>query len=104
MLTCPLNEESDMNLSNSCTTLPLAPAEGPWLARLLRRNARTSRRYLAALWNLRLGRPAVEGWRLPLSEMSTHMLRDLNLQHCFHAPRELDRHEQTRAGLPLSHF
>jgi len=91
-----------MNLSNSCTTLPLA--EGPWLARLLRRAARTSGRYLAALWNLRLGRPAVEGRRLPLSDMSTHMLRDLNLQHCFHAQRELDRYEQTKAGLPLSHF
>ena len=93
-----------MNLSNSCTTLPLAQAEGPWLARLLRRSARTSGRYLAALWNLRLGRPAVEGRRLPLSDMSTHMLRDLNLQHCFHAQRELDRYEQTKAGLPLSHF
>lgn len=93
-----------MNLSNSCTTLPLAQAQGPWLARLLRRSARTSGRYLATFWNLRLGRPAVEGRRLPLREMSTDMLRDLNLQHGFHARREQDRYEQIQAGLPLSHF
>ena len=93
-----------MNLSNSCATLPLAQAEGPWLARLLRRSARASGRYLATLWNLRLGRPAAEGRRLPLREMSTDMLRDLNLQHCVLAQRELERYEQTRAGLPLSHF
>ncbi len=99
-----LDKESNMNLSNSCTTLPLAPAQGPWLVRLLRRSARTSGRYLATFWNLRLGRPAVEGRRLPVREMSTDMLRDLNLQHCVLAQRELDRYEQTRAGLPLSHF
>jgi hypothetical protein len=41
---------------------------------------------------------------MPVREMSTDMLRDLNLQHCVLAQRELDRYEQTRAGLPLSHF
>ncbi|MDO8777764.1 MAG: hypothetical protein Q7K57_55415 [Burkholderiaceae bacterium] len=93
-----------MNPSTSCTTPPLAPAEGPWLARLLRRAARNGGRYLSALWNLRLGRPATEGRRLQLSEMSAHMLRDINAPHRFDLRRELDRYEQTRAGLPLSHF
>lgn len=93
-----------MNPSTSCTTQPLAQAQGSWLARLLRRAARNGGRYLLALWNLRLGRPGVKARRLPLSEMSEHMLRDINAPHGFGLRRELDRYEQTRAGLPLSHF
>ena len=90
-----------MNPSTACTTQPLAQAEGPWLARLLRRTAHTGGRYLLALWNLRLGRPAAEGRRLRLSEMSEHMLRDINAPHGFDLRRELDRYEQTKTGLPL---
>ncbi len=88
----------------ACTTLRLAQAEAPGLVRLLRRAARSGGRYLSALWNLRLGRPAVDGRRLHLRELNAHMLRDLNVQDCFHAQHELDRYEQIRAKAPLTHF
>lgn len=89
-----------MNPSTARTTQPLAQAQGPWLARLLRRTARTGGRYLLALRNLRLGRRGVKARRLPLSEMNEHMLRDINAQDGFDLRRELDRYEQTKAGLP----
>lgn len=88
-----------MNPSTACTTRPLAQAQGPWLARLLRRAARTGGRYLLALWNLRLGRPGIKVRRLSLSEMNDHMLRDINGRDGFDLWRELDRYEQTKAGL-----
>ncbi len=92
-----------MNPSTTCTTRPLAqPAQGFWLARLLRRSARTGGRYLLALWNLRLGRRTAKARRLSLSEMNEHMLRDIHGRDGFDLWRELDRYEQIKAGLPLS--